>query len=363
MKRLWISFQDWRRGVTAGWDRFWFTPADPITVAAIRIGLGLVLLYTHLSTTPELLDHIGPHAWVDSAAVEQIKGLSQGAPDGYRYLADHWWGQSVWFYVQDPTAIYIVHGLFLAAILCFTLGQFSRTATVAVWVFHLSYVHRSLLAGYGMDSVLVILLFCLMFAPTGAALSLDRYWQRPRAARRVKPLPPPSWSANLAVRMIQVHMCVVYLCAGLAKLRGARWWDGTAVWTSMTLQEFAPFDVSWLAHGGDAFCLLVSTAGVVLTLFVEVSFAFLIWNRHWRPVLLFLAAVLHGGIGILMGMGAFQAVMLIGDLSFLAPESIRQVVDNRRRAPESEVSSDQANPPTLAIRASTHRTRRGKQAA
>lgn len=135
MKQLLRSFRDWRRDVAAGWDRFWFTPADPTTVAAIRIGVGLVLLYIHLASTAELLDHIGPTAWIDATAIEQLKGLSQSTPNGYAYLTEHWWGQSLWFYVQDPTALYVGHGLFLLAILCFTLGQFSRTATVIVWVF------------------------------------------------------------------------------------------------------------------------------------------------------------------------------------------------------------------------------------
>jgi hypothetical protein len=160
--------------------------------------------------------------------------------------------------------------------------------------------------------------------------------------------------------MIQVHMCIVYLCAGLAKLKGARWWDGTAVWTTVTLQEFAPFDVSWLAHGGDAFCLLFSTAGVVLTLFVEVGFAFLIWNRHWRPVLLFLAAILHAGIGIFMGMVPFQAVMLIGDLSFVAPASLRRFADGWRGAPRLDAVAVDQLP---RVRASTHQAKRGKRAA
>jgi HTTM domain len=333
MKQMCLPFQTWRRDLAAGWNRFWFAPQDPTTVAAIRIGVGLVLLYIHLASTPALLDQIGPKAWIDAKAIEQVKGMSSPA-DWQRHLADHWWGQSVWFYVQDPAAIYAVHALFLAAILCFTLGQFSRTATVVVWLFHLSYIHRSLLAWHGMDSVLVMLLFCLMFAPTGAALSLDRYWRQRRATREAKygrardlSVPEPSWTANLAIRMIQIHMCVIYLCAGLAKIKGARWWDGTAVWTTMTLQEFAPFDVSWLAHGGDTLCLVVSTAGVVLTLFVEISFAFLIWNARWRPVLLLLAVLMHVGIGVFMGLGTFQAVMLLGDLSFIAPESVRGMLD------------------------------------
>ena len=30
-----------------GWQRFWFLPRDPATLSAIRIAVGLLLLYTH----------------------------------------------------------------------------------------------------------------------------------------------------------------------------------------------------------------------------------------------------------------------------------------------------------------------------
>ena len=56
----------WCRNLLAGWDRFWFTPADPATLAAVRICTGLVLLYTHLTCTFDLLSFVGPDAWVDA---------------------------------------------------------------------------------------------------------------------------------------------------------------------------------------------------------------------------------------------------------------------------------------------------------
>src|SRR5205823_10233834 len=144
---------------------------------------------------------------------------------------------SLWYYVQSPAAVVCLHAVFLLAIVCFTLGLCSRTMSVLVWVGHLNHLHRAFVTAYGVDVVLAMLTFYLLFAPTGAALSLDRLWQRWRAARRALPAgrppvvepPRPSWTANLVIRLIQVHMCLIYLCAGLSKLQGARWWDGTAV--------------------------------------------------------------------------------------------------------------------------------------
>ena len=44
------------------------------------------------------------------------------------------------------------------------------------------------------------------------------------AARRTREVPPSS-TANLAIRLIQVHMCIIYLFSGIGKLQGEPWVD------------------------------------------------------------------------------------------------------------------------------------------
>lgn len=298
---------------TAGWNRFWFTPSDPRTLAAVRICTGLVLLASYIPCAFDLMSFVGPNAWIDATAFEQIRAT--GGPAG------SWWGWSVYFLAKSPLAIGFVFAAFLGCVLAFTLGLFTRIASVMVWAGHLSFIHGGFLMWSGMDTVLAMLTFYLMLSPSGEALSFDRL------RRNSKEPPRPSWSANLCIRLIQVHMCIIYLCAGLSKLQGARWWDGTAVWSVMMMQEFAPFDVSWIGKFGDVPCLVISNVGVLLTLGLEVGFAFLIWNPKVRPMLLLLALVMHGGIGLFMGMSAFGAAMLTGCLAFVEPTSIIRILD------------------------------------
>jgi len=301
------------RDLSAAWNRFWFTPTDPTTLGAVRIATGLVLLGSYLSCTPDLHSFIGANAWIDSTALAEIRRLE--GPAG------RWWGWSIYFFASSPWAIRLIHTAYLGCLTAFTAGLFTRFASVLVWAGHISFIHGSFLTWSGMDTVLAMLTFYLMFSPAGAALSLDRLRRRTIAP------PTPSWSANLGLRLIQVHIGVIYLCAGLAKLQGARWWDGTAVWSVMMMQEFAPFDLGWIARFGDIPCLLVSNVGVLLTLGFEISFIFLIWNRSLRPVLLLLALVLHGGIGLFMGMSAFGAAMLAGCLAFVEPTMVAAFVE------------------------------------
>jgi hypothetical protein len=307
------------------WNRFWFSPADVTPLAAIRVCSGLILLYVYVSAAVDLQSYLGPHAWVDPAAMKLLRSP---------------WVQSIWFYIGSPNLIGLVYAMFLISIACFTVGLFTRAASVAVWVGHLSFIHRAFLGWSGMDTVLAMVTFYLLFAPSGATFSVDSRWR----GKGIQ----SSWSANTALRLIQIHTCVIYLSAGLSKLQGNRWWDGTAVWMTMSLHEFALFDLTWLGRFGDTFCLVLSSVGVLLTLTLEIGFIFLIWNPRTRRSMLKLALLLHAGIGLFMGMAAFGAAMLTACLSFVEGSEIRRFLSKvgiyRGGGDVGEIDQVPANP-------------------
>lgn len=312
-----------------GWRRFWFAPIDPTTLGAVRIATGAVLLYTYAAIAPSVLDYLGPNAWIDPTALGVIRGFEENSNHAYAW--------SVFSLVSDPQSITALYWVFLGSLVAFLFGVFTPLATPLVWIGHVSFVHRAHLTWCGMDVILAMLVFYMMFAPAGAALSIDRLWRRSSGPPRA------SWRANLCIRLIQVHMAIVYLCAGLGKLQGSQWWDGSAVWSVMATPELAPFDVTSLGRLGDVACLGISTLGVLLTLGFEIGFIFLIWNRSARPVMLALAVFLHAGIGLFMGLGAFGAAMLAGCLAFVEPASLAgflqffQIFRRRKPSPAIEM--------------------------
>src|ERR1043166_7500655 len=54
------------------WERFWFTPADPTLLGAIRILTGLLVVYTLIAYSFSLQDMMGENAWVDLKLRQQI---------------------------------------------------------------------------------------------------------------------------------------------------------------------------------------------------------------------------------------------------------------------------------------------------
>jgi predicted DCC family thiol-disulfide oxidoreductase YuxK len=56
------------------------------------------------------------------------------------------------------------------------------------------------------------------------------------------------------------------------------------------------------------------------TILIEITFAFLIWQRRTRPYLLTAAIFLHGMFALLLGLVYFSFIMTMGHMSFVRPE-------------------------------------------
>jgi uncharacterized membrane protein YphA (DoxX/SURF4 family) len=258
---------------------------------------------------------------------------------------------SVWLHVNDPTHMAVIHGLAVATGVLFTLGFATRITSALLWFFMLNYIHRNSQVQFGMDTMMVILLTYLAIGPSGAALSVDRllarWWSRakPGAIRgwyrllgrpapadgeiapvAYSPQPQPLVSANVALRLLQLHVCIIYLMAGLSKLLGPVWWDGTACWRTLANPEFAPFQlqiydklIRWLASTTFPLYAFLNI-GTLFTLCFEIGYAFLIWRPKTRWAFLAGALILHGVIGLFMGLKTFSLIMLVMNMVFLSPQ-------------------------------------------
>ncbi|MBW8885714.1 MAG: HTTM domain-containing protein [Planctomycetia bacterium] len=131
----------------------------------------------------------------------------------------------------------------------------------------------------------------------------------------------PTLRTNLAIRLLQIHMCVIYLFGGIAKMRGDTWWDGTALWYAFAQLEYQSLDMTWLVHYRWLLALLTH-----VTVFWETFYCFLIWPKLTRPLCLAMAVGVHVGIAVCLGMKTFGLVMIIGNLAFVYPETVRDVV-------------------------------------
>jgi hypothetical protein len=302
VNRLTPYVRAWFADVLAGWNRFWFEPTDPATLGLIRICAGAMLLYTHLVWSLDLTSFFGAHAWLSPEALN----LLQKETYSWSYL---WW-------LDSPAKLWAAHLAALVVFALLTVGLFSRVVSILAFFIALAYVNRAQGALFGLDQINVMLAMYLAVGPSGAAFSLDRWLQSRKAGGPLAV--ETSWTANLAIRLIQIHMCVIYLFAGTAKLTGPAWWDGTALWMALGNHEYQSLDMTWMADWPRLINLMTH-----VTIFWEIFYSALIWPRLTRPVMLLLAVPLHLGIAICLGMVTFGLVMLFGNLAFVSPSLIR----------------------------------------
>lgn len=301
-----------------GWNRFWFTPADPATLGLVRLLAGSMMFYTHLVWTLDLEGFFGADARLSPAFVQAF----HSSP----------WAWSHLYFIESPALLWTVHILALVALAMFAVGLFTRITSVLAFLIVVAYAHRAAGALFGLDQINGLLALYLMIGPSGAAYSVDAWLKRkrhpssdishPSSAKRH----PTYTSANIAIRLIQVHMCIVYLFAGFGKLLGDSWWSGTAMWGALGNYEYQSLDMTWLA----AWPLVINFLSH-LTIVWECSYAVFVWPRLTRPIVLALAVPLHLGIAICMGMITFGLVMLIGNLAFVSPQLVRAVLDRGER--------------------------------
>lgn len=321
-----------------GWDRFWFTPQDPIVVGLIRVLAGVMVFYVHLCYSWGLFDYVGPNGWVSKDVADYVNkeipvySLTLDWGDQLKEVGrgNYYW--SLFFHVTSPGWIVALHVYFLACMLLFALGLFTRLTGAFTWLAAMSYVQRASTTVFGLDTMMMIVLLYLQIAPAGATLSLDRLIQKWRARRRGEEPPEvrPSAAANFAIRLIQVHFCIVYLATGTSKLLGTTWWSGTALNLVLLNYSFAPMDqapyfnlMKFLASHRLLWEVFVS-GGILYTLLLEISFPFLVWNKSTRWVMVCGSVLLHTGIGLSMGLSSFSLMMMIMVLSFFPPEVIHR---------------------------------------
>lgn len=310
MTTLWNGIATYWRDVWAAWDRFWFTPTDPATLSAIRLLAGALLFYTHFIWSFDLWAFFGASGWLPSE-LRELDDSVRGASLYYIPLFE---------WLSSPWQVWLVHIVALVVMFLFMIGLFSRITAVLSAIFALAYVgHVTPGAYFGLDKVNCMLALYLALGPCGARYSVDRLWRIRRGKHTER---DPKVMANVAIRLIQLHLCVIYFYSGLGKLEGITWWTGEAIWLSVANLEYQSLDMTWLGHFPWLINLLAFS-----TLFWELLYAFLIWPRFTRPWMLAIALGVHGFICLSMGMITFGLAMLIANLAFVFPHTIRRVMD------------------------------------
>jgi hypothetical protein len=198
------------------------------------------------------------------------------------------------------------------------------------------------------EPVVAFVMLYLCIGPAGRSLSVDGWLRsrrgdapttlaRPSAAgatRQTLPASavapcPGSVAATVSIRLIQVHLTLVYAMMGVGKLAGEVWWNGLGIWWLIARPEMRLVDWTWLAE----FPKIVAAWTHAQAAF-EIAFAVLIWNRTARPLLLFLAVIGWLVLAPVSGLVTYSLMMIVANLSFISPAWLRPLLGARTTLPD-----------------------------
>jgi len=314
-------------GFGSSWSRFWFTPADPIGLHMLRILAGMLFLAWLVPLAGEVDSLFGQRGWFDYQTYAEAARLQADFPE----IGDNTplpFGWSVLFWLGD-NQLAIFYWLAILIVVLFTLGIFTRPTSILTWVALVSCTANPVLESDG--DVLVRLL--AMYLMVGYVL-LDQLepgqsvWSRFLGSRDTLLLgrspARPSMAANVALRLLQIHLVIVVVTSALHKLQFGEWWAGFALWYPVHSQASLD-DIHRLAQNGN-FHLGIYSLATYLVLGWQFAFPFFAWRPRWRPLLLGGAALAWLANAWLYEVPIFGPAFAVCCLSFVTPAEWRRLL-------------------------------------
>lgn len=300
------------RSLTAAWNQFFFAPQSPLPLALFRILYGTMVIITLILLKPDWLSWYGPRGWVSLATMHQLEpgtrlNLFTIIPQTDSWVLALFWGA-------------------FASALFLTAGFLTRYSSVVLFLCLTSIHQRNLYINHGGDTFLRVAGFFLMFAPAGAALSIDR-WIRFHQGREFGPVQP---FCPWAQRMIQFELAIMYFAAFCGKAQGAPWIDGTALYYVLHIEELRRFPVPrWLLQP------MLLKLGTWSALFLEFALGTLIWIKELRYYILAAGVVFHLLIEYSLNIPLFEWDVLTGYILFVDPADLTRAWNRLRQRLEA----------------------------
>lgn len=192
--------------------------------------------------------------------------------------------------------------VYIGLIFMFMFGIGRRYTAILVYLFMELMQSMSYITMNGGDNLLKFTLLYFIFMD-----SYERYSIKPLKFKRKSSKELSNFFSNLAGYSILIHFCLVYFVSVMHKIHADVWFNGVATYYIFSLDRFngTPWNLDLVKNG---YFVTITTYG---TLFIELFFPFLVWNKRLKYIFLILAASMHLGIAVFMMLYDFQIFFII----------------------------------------------------
>ena len=273
-----------------------------------RVILGLICIGKFLVLQPNLMNFYGQYGLIQWS-ISKVSNYSF-----LPHIGDYAFFLSKHLNISIDEATKLFFTIFFCSCCFFLVGFLTRINSLLCFIFHLAIINTGSGIIYGVDVFTQLSLFYAIFFPLNSTYSID-------SLIGISKFKKKSLSSGIAIRVVQIQMCMVYLSASIEKFLGTQWLNGEAIWRTLILPIFKTFDFSWMAQ----FPFIPFLLGNIV-LVIELGYAFFMWQKNIRVVWLCLIILLHVNIGLLMGMWYFASIMIFLSLFAFADDILNDLL-------------------------------------
>lgn len=186
--------------------------------------------------------------------------------------------------------------LYVGSLLLLIAGIFTRFSAVLALLFQLLIFKSFAVFNYGYDQFMTMSLFYCIIFPVGKIYSIDNLiLRRPSGLK---------YSFDYQ-KVLRIHLCLVYFFAGVAKLVAVTWWNGEAVWRSISTIYDNYFTIN---------PVILAAVGI-FTVILETGYPLLVSFKYTRKITLILVILMHLSIAVIMQLPIFAAIMIVWNIT------------------------------------------------
>jgi hypothetical protein len=186
------------------------------------------------------------------------------------------------------------------------LGLGGRTAAIFSWLLNAVMTSSSSLYVYGVGSFQHMGLFYCIIFPVWRGINF--FGNKSDNQKAI-------FDNRTGVFVLQCHMCIVYLFAGISKASGEQWWNGEAMWRALMQPQFQSQLVELAGIETIAKLSPILMALGISVVVSQILFPIMVILHQTRLIAVIWAFMFHIGIAIFLGLYIFSFTMIVFDVA------------------------------------------------
>lgn len=206
----------------------------------------------------------------------------------------------------------------------FMIGILQRISVIILYLLLFIFKIRNIYLLDGADNVISVILPFFLFINTYSLISKYEIIKNKILCkfRLYKINNLLSYYFSLA---IMVQICIIYFFAGLHKLQGDVWRNGTALYYVLNSNDFSPTIFNQYITKS----LFIVKLLTWFTIFFQLTFPFFVWFKKSQKLYILLGVILHIGIFFMMKIDNFSFILISCYSIFLSNSIYNKYIDTK----------------------------------